>query len=106
VLRFSQHDDLEGMTVKRIRGSDLPPRLQTEAKALFVHRCTGEHIPAWALRGHASGPYKVQFADDAEWLAHTFFFVTERGEIARRPKHCESYPTWRGGLVAVRASGD
>lgn len=84
--------------MQRIRGDRLPAHLQSEAKRAFVHRCTGEHIPAWARRGLTSGPYRVQFKDDAEWLAHTFFQVTERGTLAdRRP--CESTPTWNGPLI-------
>lgn len=73
----------------RILGSHLGPKLQAECKAMFVHRFTGEHRPKWA-----SKPYKVQFADDADWLAHTYFEVTKQGELDKRSHYCESHPTW------------
>ena len=86
--------------MQRIKGTDLPKHLQNEALRTFVHRCTGEHIPQWARRGRSSGPYRVQFKDDREWLANTFFYVTEKGTLAAR-KHCESTPTWSGPLIPV-----
>lgn len=77
------------------RGTDLPPRLQREALARYVHRFTAEHVPAWAREPRPDGrPYPVQFANDADWLAHTDFPVTRRGEISARPSSCYSRPTW------------
>lgn len=86
--------------MQRVKGDKLPEQLQREAKAAFVHRCTGEHIPQWARRGMGSGPYRVQFKNDAEWLANTYFQVTEAGELAKR-RPCESTPTWNGPLIPV-----
>jgi hypothetical protein len=77
-----------------IRGSDMSPRLQTEAKARFVHRFTRAHRPDWC---RANPNYKPQFADDADWLAHTFFSITKKGELDRRVSFCESHPTWPDG---------
>lgn len=84
--------------VLMVRGSDLYARLQNEVKARYVHRFTGEHHPAWARQPSPDGrPYPVQFADDSDWLANTFFPITKAGEIARRPAYCESHPTWPNG---------
>lgn len=81
--------------VDYIRGSELPLHLQREVKARYVYRYTGEHKPDWARKPRPSGgPYPVQFRDDADWLAHTFFPVTKRGLLAERPGTCRSYPTW------------
>lgn len=73
-----------------IKGSEMCQRLQQEAKARFVYRYTGEHKPTWV-----KGPETpVQFKDDRDWLANTLFWITKKGELANRPKCCESYPTW------------
>lgn len=78
-----------------ILGSKLSAALQEEAKRLYVHRFTGEHKPFWATRPMPSGaPYPLQFADDADWLAHTHFEITKKGEFSRRVMHCQSNPTW------------
>jgi hypothetical protein len=78
-----------------IRGSELCDRLQRHAKSMYVHRFTGDHFPAWARSPRPDGrPYPLQFADDRDWLANTFFPITKAGEIAKRPSHCESRPTW------------
>jgi len=79
-----------------IRGSDLGPKLQAEVKAAYVHRFTGEHKPGWVTTTGA--PYRVQFKDDADWLANTFFHITKQGELNKRIKHCESHPTWPEGM--------
>lgn len=75
------------------------PKLQAECKARFVHRFTGEHKPKWAHKPFKNESlrltaYPVQFADDTDWLANTYFEVTKQGELDRRTGHCESYPTW------------
>jgi hypothetical protein len=82
--------------MRRIKGSELPARLQREALARFVYRYTGEHRPCWA-----TGQYMPQFRDDQDWLGHTYFYVTNRGEIAKRPGRCDSYPTWPFGIRAA-----
>jgi len=73
----------------QVLGKDLPPQLQKEVLSMFVHRYTGIHKPAWVKSNNP-----VQFADDKDWLAHTLFYVTKKGQIANRPNHCESSPTW------------
>lgn len=83
----------------RILGSHLSPKLQAECKARFVHRFTGEHKPQWAFKpfkNEALGleTYPVQFKDDADWLAHTYFEITKQGELNNRTRYCESHPTW------------
>ena len=76
-----------------IVGKELSRRVQAECKARFVHRFTREHRPEWAR----NTTYKPQFADDADWLANTYFEVTKNGNLNRRAKYCESYPTWPEG---------
>lgn len=75
--------------VEYVKGSDLPLHLQKEALRLFTHRYTREHVPAWSRHGD----YPVQFASDTEWLAHSDFPVTKRGELAVG-RSCFSRPTW------------
>lgn len=63
--------------------------------AAYVHRFTGEHRPAWSRKEWKDGkPYPLQFADDADWLAHTRFCVRKDGRLDMRYKACESSPTW------------
>lgn len=45
-----------------------------QAKILFPHRLTGEHIPSWALAPLSNGEYYApQYKDDKEWYENTFF---------------------------------
>lgn len=83
--------------------SDTLSKLGTELTAAdrasvlnsYVHRFTREHHPAWARRPMPHGKaYPVQFASDAEWLAHTRFAVTTSGRLDARHRSCESTPTW------------
>lgn len=79
----------------QIKGSDLGPYLQEQVKRVFIHRFTGEHLPEWAKLPHADGSaYELQFANDADWLANTYFWITAKGELAKRPNSCYSTPTW------------
>lgn len=71
-------------------GSEMCAYLQNQAKQRFANRYTGEHTPSW-VKGSAT---PVQFEDDADWLKHTRFWITKKGEIAHRPSYCESSPTW------------
>lgn len=77
-------------------GKDLTPADQKHALRAYVHRYTGDHTPAWAK--HTTRPdgreYVVQFRDDAEWLANTFFRVRNDGTLAVSVYNCESHPTW------------
>ena len=83
----------------KILGAHMGPKLQAECKSLFVHRFTGEHKPQWAYKPFKNEAlqltsYPVQFADDADWLAHTYFEVTKQGELSNKTHYCESSPTW------------
>ena len=76
-------------------GIELHPDDRRHVLAAYVHRFTGEHRPAWAHKPWKDGkPYPVQFADDADWLAHTRFAVRGNGRLDRRVNRCESSPTW------------
>jgi len=81
---------LDTMRGIRTLGNKLSMEMQVEAKRRWVHRYTGEHCPIWARGGN----YPVQFRDDADWLAHTYFSVTKTGRLDQRYRQCESYPTW------------
>jgi hypothetical protein len=80
----------------RLLGSQLAPKVKTEAMRRFVHRYTGEHRPTWVKneKWKDGKDYPVQFADDEDWLAHTYFEVTKTGQLKDSAKWCESYPTW------------
>lgn len=76
-------------------GSELSPEDRKHVLASYVHRFTREHRPQWAAGIWKDGkPYPVQFASDAEWLAHTRFAVTAGGSLDHRVKECQSAPTW------------
>lgn len=78
-----------------ILGSHMGKKLQQDCLARFVHRYTGDHKPRWANAEWKDGkPYPIQFANDADWLANTYFHVTKKGELSERHKYCESRPTW------------
>ncbi len=78
-----------------VLGAHMCPHLQKEAKARYVHRFTGEHTPEWARKPRSTGkPWPLQFSDDVDWLAHTYFPVTKAGKLALRPSYCQSTPTW------------
>ncbi len=78
-----------------VLGSHLGPYMQSAVKRAFVHRFTGDHTPAWARQPMPNGsPYPVQFKDDTDWLANTYFWITVKGELAKRPSGCQSNPTW------------
>jgi hypothetical protein len=79
---------LGGMkTPSMVNGLELSPAAQQQAFRQFVHRYTGEHRPYWVI----SQP--VQFKDDADWLAHTRFYVTRDGNLCKG-RSCYSTPTW------------
>lgn len=64
----------------------------------FPGRYTGDHKPDWAMVPDIGGSeYPLQFASDADWLAHTRFAVglmTRR--LDRRVRRCWEFPTWPG----------
>lgn len=81
------------------RGTDLSPECQRYALAVYVHRFTRDHVPAWARSPRSDGTaYPVQFASDADWLANTLFQVTGTGRLKRAlGADCYSRPTWPDG---------
>lgn len=76
-------------------GTELHPDDQRHVLSAYVHRHTREHKPEWARKEWKDGkPYPVQFASDADWLAHTRFAVTTKGRLHHGVHECESSPTW------------
>lgn len=76
-------------------GIDLCEEDRNYVLRAYVNRHTRSHVPAWAKREWRDGrPYPVQFASDADWLAHTTFVIRQNGRLDRRYKYCESTPTW------------
>ena len=76
-------------------GSELSAPEQRKVLAAYVHRYTGDHRPHWALRTRTEGQeYPVQFSDDRDWLAHTYFRTTRTGRLDARCHDCFSTPTW------------
>ena len=92
-----------------VRGNQLRETEQRHAKAIYAHRYTMEHKPAWAHKPrtvtddqgrttHAA--YAPQFASDADWLANTWFNIKKDGTLASAS--CWSEPTWP--LMATHAN--
>ncbi len=78
-----------------ILGAHLGPYMQEQVKRAFVYRFTGQHVPAWARQPMPNGQaYPLQFADDSDWLANTYFWITKKGELCKRHNYCESHQTW------------
>ncbi len=84
-------------------GSELSQADQRYVLSAFVHRYTRDHKPHWAHEPMKDGSeYPVQFASDADWLAHTLFQVTQSGKVSRTACQCQSSPTWPDGKIAPR----
>lgn len=76
-------------------GSDLCETDKLYVLGAYVYRYTGDHKPAWASKEWKNGiPYPLQFKDDADWLAHTKFQMTKKGELNHQTRECHSIPTW------------
>lgn len=105
-------DFMRAMAGKSGRNLTWPEQRYVLAK--YVHRYTGEHKPTWAQSGtwRDGQPYPVQFRDDRDWLAHTYFAVNDDGTLDRRAGECFSSPTWphnpelRKAVTAVPQRGD
>lgn len=92
-------------TSRTARGCSLHPADQRFVLAAYVHRFTGDHIPAWALKPRPDGStHPLQFADDAEWLANSRFAVRRCGRLDQRVKQCFSTPTWPNNPELRRAA--
>jgi hypothetical protein len=76
-------------------GSELSAADQKHVLAAYVYRFTRQRKPQWAREPMPNGnAYPVQFASDADWLAHTRFAVTKTGKLDGRFDECQSSPTW------------
>lgn len=76
-------------------GTELHPDDRKHVLAAYVHRFTAQHKPRWAHSEWKNGEsYPVQFASDADWLAHTRFAVNRNGRLDRHVHSCFSSPTW------------
>jgi hypothetical protein len=77
------------------RGSLLSREEQAYVLSAFVHRFTGNHRPVWSHNTQPNGkPYPLQFKDDADWLANTYFRITRDLKLDRKAYTCCSFPTW------------
>ena len=78
-----------------VKGSELSLIAQSQAKAGFIHRFTGDHRPHWASQPMPNGEsYKVQFASDDDWLDNSLFAIRSDGHLDRRFHEHMSFPTW------------
>ena len=76
-------------------GNDLNYSTRAEVLRAFVHRFTGDHKPDWARKPRPDGTaYPLQFKDDADWLANTFFAINRDGSLSAKQHFCSSSPTW------------
>ena len=83
------------MECEYLTGDKLHPEDRRAVLEQYVHRFTGNHVPAWATRLRSDGTaYPLQFANDADWLANTLFAVREDGRLHHGARYCESRPTW------------
>lgn len=68
-----------------------------KACAMYPHRFTADHMPAWARDKPAGAAwyYAPQFSSDSEWYAYTTF----PGEAGHKgdKDYCMSKPTWPWG---------
>ena len=78
-----------------VKGTQLSADQQRQAKAMYVHRFTKEHVPTWAKQPRPDGSaYEPHFASDDEWLANSEFAVTNSGKFDARHRYHISHPTW------------
>lgn len=76
-----------------VLGTELTKDDQEKALRTYLYRYTGNHKPYWVGQTMLNGKaYPVQFASDADWLAHTTFPVNKNGQLERG--ECDSKPTW------------
>lgn len=70
----------------RVKGNELTPELQREAKSRYIFRLTKDNPQGLRIQPEA----KAIFESDEEWLAHTFFFINQSGHFDARIRYCES----------------
>jgi hypothetical protein len=73
-----------------VRGNDLSPAAQEEAKRRFVYRWTIEN-EAQARRAHGRRCPTIPLISDAEWLRRTGFAVTKDGRLDNRVRFCHTH---------------
>ncbi len=74
---------------KWVKGNQLTLTNQESVLKGFPHRYTGDHKPRWI-----NPMTPLHFASDSEWLANTEFAVNKNGQLSRRNRFCQSYPTY------------
>lgn len=84
--------------------SQRPAMTFEEAKRVYVHRYTMEHIPAWALQrpcdqgGTETRYYAPQYASDREWFEKTLFPPHNPFAMGSQDQSCYSArPSWPFG---------
>jgi hypothetical protein len=77
-------------------GNSLTSIDQEKVKRMFVNRYTCKHVPTWAMQIREDSTYYApQYINDADWLAHTQFKITNTGNLDMRYCTClSSDPTW------------
>lgn len=66
-----------------------------EAKRMYVHRFTMEHVPAWARKVRVDGTYYApQYRSDREWFERTLFGKEAREYGAPRGSCMSLNQTW------------
>lgn len=90
-------------------GTELSRNEQQYVKSAYTHRFTGDNKPVWAYGEWEDGKqYPLQFKDDADWLAHTYFPINKDGTVNRRQSaDCYSTPTWPNNpeFIELRKNG-
>lgn len=86
--------------MKQVLGTQLPFETRQEVLRDFGNRFTCERVPSWALEPAPNGKYYApQYRDDNEWLAKTWFTVTDEGKLSKSVVVCESKEaSWPKGL--------
>jgi len=74
-----------------VRGDKLPEKLRAEIIRAYVHRMTIGNALAHPhhVEYMRQGGYALPLITDAQWLAEHAFYVTKRGTLDRRRRHCE-----------------
>lgn len=69
-----------------VNGNKLPFALQEEVKRKFPYRLTTEN--GYPEKNPCGA--RVKPISDAEWLARTDFYVTNKGALSNRHNHCHT----------------
>jgi hypothetical protein len=93
-IRGAEAESMVGYP-QAILGSAMCVADRVYAKAAFVYRYTKDWTPQWVE--YADDKPAVQFADDEDWLAHTYFAVDNNDRMLRPAEKSHSTPTWPDG---------